>query len=116
MICPKCKKYVALKLQNCPYCGHTLEAHTNPQDASNNVNPQGVSHPQYEIFDIDRTWFGVLMAILVGLIGLIVGLYVYPYDTQSRSTFIRGWATTFIATMLLAVIIVFIVVCCVSCQ
>ena len=35
---------------------------------------------------------GILLSILMSLVGLLVGCLLYPKDTYSRFTFVKGWA------------------------
>ena len=42
-----------------------------------------------------KTGLGVLLALFLGVIGLIIGICLYPADTVERKTFMKGWGVTF---------------------
>ena len=46
-------------------------------------------------FNQEKTGVGVLLSLFLSLLGLIIGLLLYPAGTVSRKSFLRGWTITF---------------------
>ena len=42
-----------------------------------------------------KTGIGVLCALFLGIIGLIIGICIYPNESNARKTFLKGWGITF---------------------
>ena len=59
----------------------------------------------------NQTSLGILLALFLGIIGLIIGLCIYPAGSIERKTFMRAWGNTFGIIVLLAIIIVFASTC-----
>ena len=92
MYCQKCGEEIKDEAVICPKCG----CETN------------VKKSQQQYLDEPKTGMGVLFALLLGLIGLIVGICLYKDGTVARKTFIKGWLITFgisIAFVLIYVVI-----------
>ena len=51
---------------------------------------------------------GFLMGLFMGVIGLILGIAIYPEGTVSRRTFTKAWAITFFVTSVVATITIII--------
>ena len=54
---------------------------------------------------------GILMGLFLGLIGLIIGVCIFPEGTTERSTFVGGWTMGFLIDCvigLLAFIVYFV--------
>ena len=51
---------------------------------------------------------GIVMGLFLGLIGLIIGLLLYPNETVERQTFIKGWLTAFLIGIGISVLFVII--------
>ncbi len=49
---------------------------------------------------------GALFFLLLGLIGLIIGLCIYPKETIERESFIEGWFAGLSVIMILGIFIV----------
>ena len=79
MYCSKCGEHIMDEAVICPKCG----CETN------------VKKPQLEYPDEPKTGMGVLFALLLGVIGLIIGICLYKDGTVARKTFIKGWLMTF---------------------
>ncbi len=79
MFCPKCGKEIEDDAAICIHCGRSLE--TKKEDK-----------PEYRE---SKAGIGVVMGLFLGLIGLIIGLCLYPAETNARKTFIKGWGITF---------------------
>lgn len=52
-----------------------------------------------------KTGLGVVMALFLGLIGLIIGLCMYKSDSYERQTFVKGWGITFAICTVVAIIL-----------
>ncbi len=81
MYCQNCGNEINDNAVVCIHCGAAVNNPNNP-----------ASNPE---FQLSKTGMGVLLAILLGLIGLVIGLLIYPTGTVARSTFIKGWGITF---------------------
>ena len=97
--CKYCGKEVNLYAEICPHCGRRIReipTYSNPEH-------------QYS-----KTGVGVAMALFLGIIGLIIGMCMYPSGTPARETFIKGWVTTFIITIVIGVLIAVIGSACIA--
>lgn len=65
------------------------------------------NYNQPQSYNESKTGMGVLLGIF-GLIGLIVGILIYPEGTIARKTFIKGWIWTFVICIIIAIIAVII--------
>ncbi len=94
MFCKNCGKEINDKAAICIHCGC----------ATGNANPVE------ELSGESKKTLGVLLGIFLGLIGLIIGICLYPTNSYERKTFIQGWgiafAISFGACMLLYIIII----------
>lgn len=59
-------------------------------------------------YNESKTGIGVVLGLFLGIIGLIIGICIYPEGTVARKTFIKAWAWTFGVTAVVAVVIVII--------
>ncbi len=94
MFCKNCGKEVKDEAVVCVNCGCSLEKKAE-------VNPE---HNE------SKAGMGVLFALLFGLIGLLIGILMYPENTVARKTFMKAWGITFgcsIAAYVLIYIIFF---------
>lgn len=91
MYCINCGKEIGNLTDVCPYCGFCERANLSNQESLNKKK--------------SKTAIGVLVAIFLGIWGIIIGLLAYNKDDYERETFIKGWAFTlvisWIASMLL---------------
>lgn len=79
MFCQHCGGEVKDEAMVCIHCGCALKNQVNTNPITNTDTP--------------KTGMGVLLAF-VGLIGLIIGLVIYPTGTVARHTFLKGfWIT-----------------------
>ena len=46
---------------------------------------------------------GILLCMFLGLLGLIIGVLLYPSGSYERTTFIKGWLTWVVVLVLLIV-------------
>ncbi len=49
------------------------------------------------------------MALFLGIIGLIIGIMLYPSGTIARKTFIKAWCITYAIALIMIFIIIFFV-------
>jgi hypothetical protein len=82
MYCINCGKEIGNLTEVCPYCGFCERANLSNQESLNKKK--------------SKTAMGVLMAIVLGIWGIIVGLLAYNKDDYERETFIKGWAFTLV--------------------
>ena len=79
MFCPKCGKEVNNDAVVCVNCGCSLEQ--KKEDRAE--------------YKDSKTGLGVVLALFLGLIGLIIGLCMYPEGKKKRKTFLKAWGITF---------------------
>lgn len=80
MFCKKCGKEVNEESIICIHCGCSLKEDPKERD-----------------YGESKTGIGVAMAIFLGLVGLIIGICLYPTGTVARDTFLKGfWITTIV--------------------
>lgn len=105
MYCRQCGSQIADDTPQCPYCGCTFDHNhqaTNTNTTTNtSANAQGADEP--------KTVIGVIMSIFLGVIGIVIGLLMFPEGTVSRKTFIKGWLIAFIVQTVLGVLLGIIV-------
>jgi uncharacterized membrane protein YvbJ len=98
MFCKNCGREVDDNTQFCPNCG----AQVNAIDAQPvNTNSQS-TNPAHEK---NKSTAGVLLALFLGLIGLIIGLCLYPDGTVARKTFIKAWVITYVVEFVVGFIL-----------
>lgn len=83
MFCRNCGKEIDDQAAVCVHCG-VLVQDVNRQNVINSAD-----------YNQSKTGMGVLFALLLGLIGLLIGIVIYPAETEARKTFIKGWGITF---------------------
>ena len=102
MFCRYCGKEIKNDSVWCAYCGKPQNLEINGSKSSNSDRTQN-------IVETDKAFLGVISCLFLGLIGLIVGVLIYPSGSFRRDTFLTGWFVTFLIVFLIAFIIVFIV-------
>ena len=91
MFCRNCGKLLPDDAKICPYCRHyPRERETNRRVGE------------------DKHGVGIFLGFFLGLLGLIIGLLLYPFDTDERKTFLAGWIAGFIISIVIAVALMFI--------
>lgn len=102
MYCKQCGAQIPNDVHHCPHCGVLIET-TNPQSTYQQTTPQ---QPSNNITNNEpKTAFGVILALALGLIGLIIGLVMYPEGSVARSTFLKAWLITYLVATVISVII-----------
>ena len=86
MYCKTCGKEIRDDAVVCIHCGSEIKK-TSSLDGT------------------PKTGLGVLLALFLGIIGLIIGLCLYPADSVERKTFMKGWGITFAVSVALLVIL-----------
>ena len=97
MFCPKCGRPIENDAVMCVHCGKEIPEWMLEGEKRNNYN----ANQYYE----SKTGMGVLLEIFLGLIGLIIGICIYPSRTEARDTFVKGWLTAFLIEIGVAIIL-----------
>ena len=74
----------------------------------NNYN-NGNNNNNYESQE-SKTAMGVLFALFLGVIGLLIGMCMYPQNSYERKTFVSGWIKTFVICIAVAAVFTIIAV------
>lgn len=93
MYCRKCGKEINDEAVICPKCGCETEI-------KNEMIPQEIDEP--------KTGIGIVCGLFLGLIGLIIGLCLYKENSIARKTFVKAWCITFLITIIIGIIIMFL--------
>lgn len=90
----------------CKYCGK--EIHEKATMCLNCGCPTGNNPVEETLTGGSKKGLGILAGIFLGLIGLLVGICLFPANSVERKTFIKGWAIafaiTFVATLVLTIV------------
>lgn len=100
MFCPKCGKEIFDDAEVCIHCGRAVKEKTEEK-------------PQNKDYNQPKTGIGVVMALFLGVIGLVIGIAMYPENTVARKTFMKAWGITFgvcIGVSILSYVIYFIII------
>lgn len=92
MFCRNCGKEVNDNAVVCIHCGCSLDTKKEKQLSGES-----------------KTGLGVVLGIFLGLIGLIIGLCMYPAETIERKSFIKGWGIAFGVSLAIVLILYFAV-------
>jgi len=106
MYCKNCGQKVSPGSSYCENCGSSIENNGANKSYSSNSSSSGRSS-----YGVSKTGWGVVAALFLGLIGLIIGLLVYPAGSYERQSFIKGWVGTFIVSIVLSIILYAFVFC-----
>lgn len=82
MFCRKCGKEVSDEAVVCVHCGCMINENTN------------ISKTHSKEMNTSKTGIGILLALFLQLLGLVIGLVMYPEDTVARKTFLKAWIIT----------------------
>lgn len=94
MYCKYCGKEIYDDADICIHCGRST----------------GRQSEQNQIIEEPKTGIGVLLCLFLGLIGLVIGLLLYPANTMQRQTFLKGWGWTFLFSVVFVLVIYIAVV------
>ena len=89
MFCKNCGKEINDKAAICIHCGCAT----------------GNGNPVEELSGESKKTIGKIMGVFLGLIGLIIGICMYPSNSYERKTFIQGWGLGFGVAMGIAVVL-----------
>lgn len=89
MFCSKCGNEILDEAVICPKCGCET----------------AVKKAEKKEPDEPKTGMGILFALLLGLIGLVIGLCLYKENTIARKTFLKAWGITYGVFVVIAIII-----------
>ena len=78
----------------CSKCGAKAEEIRTNKDIPQAPNPTANGNTSQAIVE-SKSGMGVLFALFLGIIGLIIGVLIYPYGTQARRTFVKGFWITY---------------------
>ena len=79
MYCRTCGKEINDNAVICPHCGC----------ATGNA-------PNVPFEQRNKKTTGILLGLFLGIIGLIIGVCIYPSQTIERDTFMKGWGIGFL--------------------
>ena len=113
MFCTRCGKENSNDAVFCAYCGSKLNT---PEEVNQNPTFGQVSNPQQpQERHESKGAIGVIMALFLGLIGLIIGLLIYPTGSFERETFLKAWIKTFIVMVVVEIVLIAGFFGCVMC-
>lgn len=92
--CRNCGKEMLESFEFCASCGAKLKTNEQTKYKTVNYNVNNNREIRYGSHE-SKTGLGVLLAILLGVIGLIVGICLYPEGSYARKSFIKAWVITF---------------------
>ncbi len=91
MFCKNCGKEVNENAVVCIHCGAAIS--NKPATQVTGLNGES------------KTALGVVLGLFLGLIGLIIGLCMFPSGSEERSTFLKGWGITFAISVILSIVL-----------
>ena len=91
MYCKKCGKEINDEAVVCIHCGCAVAKEVE----------QDYNQPKNGI--------GFLMGFFLGIIGLIIGICLYPEGTIARKTFIKSWCITFFVSWGIGILLYIII-------
>lgn len=100
MFCRYCGKEINDEADVCIHCGRSTG--NKPVQQANNYAKQETSQPDSAR---DKASVGFLLSFFLGVIGLIIGIFMYPAFTEERSTCIKGCVIGFIINIIISVIV-----------
>jgi len=103
MMCPKCQRYNPDANEECEFCGTLLPKPIRNESTAKragNINDA----PKVTKGDSKKD-IGVLMCLFLGLLGLIIGLLLYPAYSEERDTFLQGWKKCFVVLLIIGVVV-----------
>ncbi len=88
MFCKNCGKEVSDNAVVCIHCGAAID-----------------KNPTRTLSGESKTGLGALLGVFLGIIGLIIGLCMYPAESVERKTFIKGWGIAFAISVVIGIIL-----------
>lgn len=100
MYCKHCGQVIPNeKAIACPHCGAAIEQYIEKP-----VEPS----ERKERKPGKKTAVGFFLGLFLNLIGLIIGVLMYPASSDERRTFVKGWGISLAIEVVLSVLIVII--------
>ncbi len=114
MICKNCGKYISDDSRFCSNCGSQVASEVNENGGYTNNQQTYQSQQTYQANQYQqpnqnqrpiesKSVIGAALAFFLGLIGLLIGLLLYPVGTYERETFLRGWIKCFVICIIIEV-------------
>ena len=94
MFCKGCGKYNPDYREKCGFCGGELSKFPTHQPVES-----------FTVCGESKTLVGFLLGFFLGLIGLIIGICLYPSGSYERSSCLKGWIIAFVVEIVLLVIL-----------
>lgn len=93
------------------YSNNNYNNNYNNNDNNNGYNNynNGNNNNNYASQE-SKTAMGVLFALFLGVIGLLIGMCMYPQNSYERKTFVSGWIKTFVICIAVAAVFTIIAV------
>ena len=107
MFCKKCGKYNPSYNKVCMYCGGELEERKPEKESFYN----GSAWQSNQQNGQSKRDVGVLLALFLGIIGLIIGLLMYESGSYERETFLSGWVKCFVVCFIIGIVLSCFVYC-----
>lgn len=93
MYCSKCGEQIDDEAVICPKCGCA-------------TGKQLIEQKQNQFTDgKSKKSIGILMGMFLGLIGLIIGLVIYPSGSKDRETFLEGFWIGFVIEIIASIVL-----------
>lgn len=108
MYCQKCGNYNSEDKFVCTYCGY----HINTVSIEKNSCCDGdISKQQNQKKSYCKNKYGkgIALSIVLGLFGFIIGLFIYPFRSYERKTFIKGWLKGLEIVIVISIVISIVV-------
>lgn len=109
MTCPHCGKYNTSNGKECEYCGKPLSVPPIKKVFKNNSVSRETPSSKTTYVGETRKGTGIIAFIVLGLLGLLVGLFVYD-DEYKRQSFIEGWLKALYVCIGVALFVVVLIV------
>ena len=111
MLCPKCGKENKNNAKYCMYCGKKIikeisstfifcsncgkKNSSKDKYCSNCCEKLREDKTKIKDYTQSKNGVGFMLGLLLGIIGLIIGLCLYPFGSNSRKTFLNLWSLGF---------------------
>lgn len=106
MICDRCNCYNEDGSEICSNCGADLDEQRQ-RECGGRVNYNERRPYEYSYDKESKSFVGSMLNLFLGILGLIIGLMIYPYESFARKTFVTGWLKMLVFRILVVVIAFF---------
>lgn len=114
--CKVCGEWVLEDSNYCPRCGCSLNENVLVEQkysapVESDYRPEQHYTPVRNDYKEDgsKKGFGFLLGFFLGLIGLLIGVCMYPSGSERRETFVKGWLTSWFVGIGLGVLVFLVV-------